>query len=343
VNNAAFYRFAIRRMRVKLKLTLILCDSMPKFPSIAQQLICIGASLVAMSVVAAPLSGGPIAPSTELPTSIANAPDDAWVPVMLLDGHSVGTKLLGLAQVKDIENGYPYKVGLYQLVGAAKFGSSGLSSQISVGKMTLMPVCTAAAAPRCEPLIGVLDGASQIGANARYQLGPVQLNAGIYTGDRGYTQLLNPYLPLPSSPTLTFLNGAGKQTGLNLQAALDSNLGRFGLGLDFAKTPIALASAGGFPAARSTQLNESSLNFNWLGESFGTQLSTRISELAGSRRAWGGIDLGLTWRTPWQGTLTFGAKNLVVSGKPPTYLDPERASDAVDQERVPYVRYQQDL
>ncbi len=313
---------------------------MPKLSPTLQQLTCIGVSLIAVSAFAAPVIG--LAASSDLPKSISNAPDDAWVPVMLLDNHSAGTKLLGLAQVKDIENGFPYKVGLYQLVGATKFGASGLSSEISIGKMTLTPVCTVGIAPRCEPLIGVLGAASQLGASARYQLGPVQLNAGIYSGDRGYTQLLNPYLPFPSSPTLTFLNGAGKQTGLNLQAALDSNFGRFGLGLDFAKTPISAATAGGFPSARS-QLNEGSLNFNWLGGSFGTQLSTRILELAGSNRAWGGLDLGLTWRTPWQGTLTFGAKNLVVSGKPPTYLDPERASDAVDQERVPYVRYQQDL
>jgi hypothetical protein len=278
-----------------------------------------------------------------LPQSISSAPDDSWVPVMVLDNRNVGTRLLGLAQVKDIEDGYPYKIGLYQLAGDTKLGSTGLSTQINVGKMTLTPVCSAGAAPRCEPLVGVLGDLTRAGANARYQLGPVQLNAGVYQGDRGYTQLLNPYLPLPAAPTLTFFNGTGKQTGLNLQAELDSNFGTFAMGLALAKTPISLTTTPFPMAAKPGQLNEGSLNFNWFSGAFGTQVSTRILELAGSDQLWGGLDLGLTWRTPWRGTLTFGAKNLVVSGKPPTYLDPERAGDAVDQERIPYVRYQQDL
>lgn len=278
-----------------------------------------------------------------LPQSISSAPDDSWVPVMVLDNRNAGTKLLGLAQVKDIEDGYPYKVGLYQLTGETKIGSTGLSTQINVGKMMLTPVCSAGVAPRCEPVVGVLGELSRAGANARYQLGPVQLKAEVYQGDRGYTQLLNPYLPLPASPTLIFFNGAGKQTGLNLQAALDSSFGTFSMGLALAKTPLSLTTTP-FPlAAKPGQLNEGSFNINWISGAFGTQLSTRILELAGTDQLWGGLDLGLTWRTPWRGTLTFGAKNLVVSGKPPTYLDPERAGDAVDQERIPYVRYQQDL
>ncbi len=278
-----------------------------------------------------------------LPQSISNAPDDSWVPVMVLDNRNAGTKLLGLAQVKDIEDGYPYKIGLYQLTGETKLGSTGLSTQINIGKMMLTPVCSAGAAPRCEPLVGVLGELSRAGVNARYQLGPVQLNAEVYKGDRGYTQLLNPYLPLPASPTLTFLNSAGKQTGLNLEAELDSNFGTFEMGLALAKTPISLTTTPFQITPKSGQLNEGSFNINWISGAFGTQLSTRILELAGTDQLWGGLDLGLTWRTPWRGTLTFGAKNLVVSGKPPTYLDPERAGDAVDQERIPYVRYQQDL
>ena len=278
-----------------------------------------------------------------LPQSISSAPDDSWVPVMVLDDRQAGTKLLGLAQVKDINDGYPYKVGLYQLIGESKLGNSGLSTQINIGKMTLTPVCSAGAAPRCEPLIGVLGDMSRAGANARYQLGPVQLNAEVYKGDRGYTQLLNPYLPLQASRRLTFLKGAGKQRGLNWLAELDSNVGTFAMGLALAKTPISLTTTP-FPIpGKPGQLNEGSLNINWFSGAFGTQLSTRILELAGSDQLWGGLDLGLTWRTPWRGTLTFGAKNLVVSGKPPAYLDPERAGDAVDQERIPYVRYQQDL
>jgi hypothetical protein len=283
-----------------------------------------------------------------LPQSISGAPDDAWVPVMLLTEQSAGSKppvLLGLAQVKDIEDGYPYKVGLYQLTGDVKL-LGGLSAQMSAGKMTLTPVCSTGSAPRCEPLVGVVGAArsnDHVAVNARYQLGPVQLNAGAFHADRAYTQMLNPYLPFPSSPTLTLLNGSGKQIGVNLTGTIGSGAGTFGMGLALAKTPISLLPTPQSYPLRNAQLNEGNLNLNWIGGAFGTQLSTRILELSGSNRVWGGIDLGLTWRTPWQGTLTFGAKNLVVSGKPPAYLDPESAADAVEQDRVPYVRYEQDL
>jgi hypothetical protein len=300
---------------------------------------CATALLVALC---GPAFGAPAGQgASALPNSISGAPDDAWVPVMMLADQNAGTKLLGLAQVKDIEDGYPYKIGLYQLAGSGSLGS--LSTQISAGKMTLTPVCATGAAPRCEQLVGLVGDAKHLGANASYQLGPVQLSAGVFRNDRSYTQMLNPYLPFPAAPTVTLLNGSGKQAGLTLEGALNSSMGSFGLGLSLAKTPILLtpAIAAGSPAGN--QLREGALNFNWINGAFGTQLSTRILELSGTSRVWGGLDLGLSWRTPWQGTLSFGAKNLVVSGKPPTYLDPETASDAVDQQRVPYVRYQQDL
>jgi hypothetical protein len=277
----------------------------------------------------------------ELPSSIRSAPDDAWVPVMVLadqDGtiKSAQPVLLGLAQVKDIEDGYPYKVGIYQLNANSSFGA--LSTQISAGTMMLTPVCSGASAPRCEPLVGIVGAsvASGTSINARYQLGPVQLNAGLFNADRSYTQLLNPYLPFPSTPTLTLLNGAERQNGFNLTGSVDSKFGQFGVGVGVARTPL------GPLQGNNGRLDESNLSFNWLHGAFSTKLSTRVMDVSGAR-TWGGLDLGLTWRTPWQGTLSFGAKNLVVSGKPPAFLDPDRAADAVEQERVPYVRYEQDL
>jgi len=339
VNQTTFSAFAICGISVKLSSIQPPVSAMLISTRSRQSVVCASALMLCALANAQHSAPG----LGVLPQSISSAPDDSWVPVMVLDDRNAGTKLLGLAQVKDITDGYPYKIGLYQLTGEAKIGNTGLSSQINFGKMTLTPVCSAGAAPRCEPLVGVLGELGRVGANTRYQLGPVQLNAEVYKGDRGYTQLLNPYLPLPASPTLTFFNGAGKQTGLNVQAELDSNFGTFAMGLVLAKTPISLTTTP-FPIpTKAGQLNESSLNINWFSGAFGTQLSTRILELAGSDQLWGGLDLGLTWRTPWRGTLTFGAKNLVVSGKPPTYLDPERAADVVDQERIPYVRYQQDL
>ena len=54
---------------------------------------------------------------------------------------------------------------------------------------------------------------------------------------------------------------------------------------------------------------------------------------------WNSIDLGVTWRLPWRGSLSVGAQNLWSSGSPAnTPVGPEP-----DQSRTPYVQYHQDL
>lgn len=54
---------------------------------------------------------------------------------------------------------------------------------------------------------------------------------------------------------------------------------------------------------------------------------------------WSSIDLGVTWRLPWRGSLSVGAQNLWSSGNPAnTPVGPEP-----DQSRTPYVQYHQDL
>lgn len=56
-------------------------------------------------------------------------------------------------------------------------------------------------------------------------------------------------------------------------------------------------------------------------------------------KRWNSIDLGVTWRLPWRGSLSVGAQNLWSSGAPVnTPVGPEP-----DQSRTPYVQYHQDL
>lgn len=60
------------------------------------------------------------------------------------------------------------------------------------------------------------------------------------------------------------------------------------------------------------------------------------SALSADSQRWTGIDLGLTWHTPWQAELSIGAQNVLAS-------PPLTGSDANSQARTPYVQYQQDL
>lgn len=97
-------------------------------------------------------------------------------------------------------------------------------------------------------------------------------------------------------------------------------------------------------AGSSLELDQASLGIGLASGSLRGSIVGRISSLdepghMGPRR-WGGLDLGLSWRTPWRGEVTVGAQN-VWSAK----VDSAAARDAADasQARMPYVQYRQDL
>jgi len=75
---------------------------------------------------------------------------------------------------------------------------------------------------------------------------------------------------------------------------------------------------------------------------FSGAVSGHVVGLDGGDTLWGGLDIGLSWRTPWRAALTIGARNLV-SGSKGNW--PSENSKALEQAqgRVPYVQYQQDL
>lgn len=57
----------------------------------------------------------------------------------------------------------------------------------------------------------------------------------------------------------------------------------------------------------------------------------------GNRR-WSGVDLGVSWRTPWRGEVTVGAQNVWSA-----QLDAAPREPDPSQARMPYVQYRQDL
>lgn len=63
-----------------------------------------------------------------------------------------------------------------------------------------------------------------------------------------------------------------------------------------------------------------------------------------NRATWGGLDLGVSWRTPWSGELSVGARNLVTKGED-VLLPAPQSNNSLDRTsaRTPYVRYKQDL
>lgn len=75
------------------------------------------------------------------------------------------------------------------------------------------------------------------------------------------------------------------------------------------------------------------------------QLTGRLLELPDQNASWSGLDLGISWRTPWRAELSVGARNVIGSGTNDPSKWPLAELPALEDPtaRVPYVRYRQDL
>jgi len=76
---------------------------------------------------------------------------------------------------------------------------------------------------------------------------------------------------------------------------------------------------------------------------FTGQLTGRLIEVPGSDVSWSGLDIGVSWRTPWRGELSVGARNVLGTGDTQNWPLTELPAIEDPSSRVPYVRYQQDL
>lgn len=72
---------------------------------------------------------------------------------------------------------------------------------------------------------------------------------------------------------------------------------------------------------------------------FGANVIGRVVDSPLQPGRWEGLDLGLSWRTPWSGQLSVGAENVVTRGRNPFAPSESKTEEGA----VPYVRYQQDL
>lgn len=86
-----------------------------------------------------------------------------------------------------------------------------------------------------------------------------------------------------------------------------------------------------------------SLSFGMGYGTFTGQLTGRLIEVPGTGVSWSGLDIGLSWRTPWRGELSVGARNLLGNGDTRHWPLSELPAVEDPSARVPYVRYQQDL
>jgi len=77
---------------------------------------------------------------------------------------------------------------------------------------------------------------------------------------------------------------------------------------------------------------------------FSSQVRARLIELPSSGERISGLDLGFSWRTPWHGIFSFGARDLLNEGaKTEHWPMSELPSLEAPGGRTPYVQYRQEL
>ena len=91
------------------------------------------------------------------------------------------------------------------------------------------------------------------------------------------------------------------------------------------------------------QWETAELSFGLGYGAFSGQLTGRLIELPREGQHWSTLDIGVSWRTPWRGELSVGARNVLGSGDASRWPLTELPAVEDPSARVPYVRYQQDL
>lgn len=143
--------------------------------------------------------------------------------------------------------------------------------------------------------------------------------------------------------------------GMELADVQNSTIGALGrlklndqqtLALGASLSHIQLSIPGNAPL---TSLNQAALSVGLEYGPFSGVLTGRVlgaADVLGTGapgQRFTGLDLGISWHTPWRGMFSVGAQNLWSSGSLPYLNDPASHELDANQARVPYVQYHQDL
>lgn len=286
---------------------------------------------------------------------LPRADDDELVPVLIVTPTELPTPLrptarpllVGVTSRENIRSGFPYRIGFYQLEGLPSPESGGLLG-LSMQALKASPACAPGlfglASQPCRHLEAMLapPAASGMGVGLGYQFkggSRVEIGLSEQRGPDLYAASLNPALPWPQqSLALTWLNPLSAEGSAPIQtrdialgADLETRFGRFGLGVGYGRSQSNLHT-----------MDRGAVALRWLYGSLGGHLGSQAYDFSG-KPIWGGFDIGLSWRTPWQATLQVGARQMPARAKGPALPSPQRGSTMEELEPMPYVHYTQDL
>lgn len=141
---------------------------------------------------------------------------------------------------------------------------------------------------------------------------------------------------LPDFDSATQLNAHGRfALNANSGVVLGASMGRIRL---LPGNQLGLTTLD--QRALSFGIQHGAVSTSIVGRTMQPEPGTGVPGMLNADRRWNSIDLGVTWRLPWQGSLSFGAQNLWSSGN---VANTPAGPPEPDQSRTPYVQYHQDL
>ena len=141
---------------------------------------------------------------------------------------------------------------------------------------------------------------------------------------------------LPDFDSATQLNAQGRfALNANSGVLLGASMGRIRL---LPGNQLGLTTLD--QRALSFGIQHGAVSTSIVGRTMQPEPGAGVPGMLNADRRWNSIDLGVTWRLPWQGSLSFGAQNLWSSGNA---ANTPAGPPEPDQSRTPYVQYHQDL
>lgn len=255
--------------------------------------------------------------------------------------HSLGFSGLGFAAHAD--------GGLAYTLNPSWAAHADVSQQSWFGVSTMNACLSANAALREDSCRGFFATPQLIGSRvgATFKSGDYSVDMDLSKTRSAAQSSLLPRV-VPNAPMTTAVNGLpfySLQDSTSLQArgrmALGDN-GGIDVGASVGRIRLLPGNMLGIDTlgqrSLSLGMNSGSVSGRIVGRMIEPESGVAASAL-GSDHRWTSVDLGVTWRLPWQGALSFGAQNVWSSGHAPKPKDgPEP-----DQSRIPYVQYHQDF
>lgn len=321
--------------------------------------IALAIALACLSAPALAQVGDPVLPTLvqeARPAPWPGADGSTWVPVFMLgDGDDafladpfspgpVGSVLLGVAQVRGQSQGQD----TFTVAPALQWRLTeelGLGAVLTVTEFVpCRSLMQAPLAPLKSDACQDYAGQGALGVSGSLSLGSASFTVGysespaiwVLPGSLGPAAAVDrPPANLPMAP----LAGVHRESAQTLSLGGELSLteqSRVGVALAMSRLPRLENS----PDIGRVQF---SLDYGQFSADMATQLIRRSVEA--TNPLWAGMDLGVSWRTPWSGIISVGARNLFSHGDPPRIGNSPTASVEEDDafSRTPYVRYEQDF